>query len=70
MSHPALSPHPLTRTALNLAPRSHHLIAAAILCATVAYFVADGLIGIAIFSTAGTFAALAGLIAWMSGRHM
>ncbi|WP_347309744.1 ATP-binding protein [Defluviimonas sp. SAOS-178_SWC] len=69
MSHPALSPHPLTRTALNLAPRSHYLVGAAVLFAAAAYFVSDGVTGLAIFAAAGTFAALAGLIAWLSGRH-
>ena len=69
MSHPALTPHPLTRAALVLAPRSQYLLIASVLCALIAYFATDRLMGAAVLSVAGTFAVLAGLIALLKASH-
>ncbi len=59
MSHPALYPDPVTRTALSLAPRSMMLIAAAILCGAAAMFFGAGIAAMALLSGAAGFAALA-----------
>ena len=69
VSDPALFPHPLTRTALLLAPRSAWLVTAALAVALLAWFLAEGATGIAGFAIAGTLAALAGLIAWLALGH-
>ncbi|MGB2892026.1 MAG: ATP-binding protein [Albidovulum sp.] len=69
MSHPALSPHPLTRTALTLAPRSAYLVLAALIVAALAWFLIEGVLGIAVLAVAGTLAALAALINWLTLRH-
>lgn len=69
MSHPALSPDPLTRTALTVAPRSAYLVLAAFVIAAVAWFLTEGMMGIAALAVAATLAALAGMIAWLSLRH-
>ena len=69
MSHPALYPHPLTRTAVTLAPRGAWLAAAALAVAVLSWFLADGLAGMAALAVAGTLAALAGIIAWLSLGH-
>ena len=69
MSNPALSPHPLTRTALTIAPRSLYLVAAACVLGVGAWIMEDGLLALAIFAAAGTFAAIAGLTATLASRH-
>ncbi|MCW3780261.1 ATP-binding protein [Defluviimonas salinarum] len=69
MSHRALSPHPLTRTALRLAPRNAYLVAAAALSSVIAWLVADHVAGIAVISAAGAFAALSALIGGLALRH-
>ena len=69
MSHSALTPHPLTRTALHLAPRGLHLTVAAGACAVAGMVLPAGLPGLAAFSAAGTLAALAAIIHWFNARH-
>ncbi|SPH17763.1 Sensor kinase CckA [Defluviimonas aquaemixtae] len=69
MSNPALSPHPLTRTAHTIAPRGVYLIVAAVLMGAGAWFMGDGIVALAVFAAAGTFAALAGLTSALASRH-
>ncbi len=69
MSHPALSPHPLIRTAMTFAPRIRYLLAAAAGSAALALGFAGGIIGLAGLSAAGTFAMLAVLIFGLSASH-
>ncbi len=59
MSHPALYPDPVTRTALTIAPRSMILLLAAVLCGAGAMFLDMGLAAVVVLSGAGGFAALA-----------
>ena len=69
VSNTALSPHPLTRTALILAPRSAYLVTGALAFVALAWFLAEGLVGIAALAVAGTLAALAAVITWLSLNH-
>ena len=59
MSHPALYPDPVTRTALTVAPRAMLLLLAAALCAIGGMFLEMGLAAVALLSAGGGFAALA-----------
>ncbi|WP_413868847.1 ATP-binding protein [Albidovulum sp.] len=69
VSNTALSPHPLTRTALILAPRSAYLVTGALVFAALAWFLSEGLVGMAALAVAGTLAALATVISWLSLSH-
>ncbi|MEZ5779627.1 MAG: ATP-binding protein [Paracoccaceae bacterium] len=69
MSHTALSPHPMTRTARSLVPHSAYLIAGATIAAAGAYLMADGVTGLAAFSAAGALAATGGLIRLLARRN-
>ncbi len=51
-----------------LAPRSRYLALASVLCSAIASVASGGVLGVAMLSVAGTFAALAGLISWLSAR--
>lgn len=69
MAHPALSPHPLTRTALLLAPHVLYLMVIAVACGVAAVMVPNPMAGLMLTSAAGTLVALAALLHWLVGRH-
>ncbi len=69
MSQTTLSVHPLTRTAVSLAPKGSYLVGGAIVFAAAAIIVPDARVGLIFASTAGTLAALAFVIRWLSSRH-
>jgi two-component system cell cycle sensor histidine kinase/response regulator CckA len=69
VSHPAIAPHPITRTALLLAPRTIYLLGAAVLAAGVGYFFFDGLTSLLALSIAGTLSATVVLTAVLKVRH-
>ena len=69
MSHPAIAPHPITRTALLLAPRTIYLLGAAILAAGIGIFLFDGLTSLLALSIAGTLSAAVVLTALIKLRH-
>ena len=70
MANPALFPHPMTRTAVTLAPRSALFVALAAAATVAAMFLAEGMLSIGIFAVAGTFAALAAIITFLSRRYV
>ncbi|PQO23295.1 hybrid sensor histidine kinase/response regulator [Rhodobacteraceae bacterium WD3A24] len=69
LSHSALSPHPLTRTALILSPSVWVLAVAAGTVALAGFLVPDPEIGLLLAAVATTLASLVVLIRWLSGRH-
>jgi len=69
LSHPALSPHPLTRTALALSPRCIWLVVGASLCACAsALFSAQG-VALPLLAAAAALAALAIVLRMLVHRH-
>ena len=69
MSHPALSPHPLTRTALALSPRCIWLVAGAVICASAALYFRSRGIALPLLAAAATLAALAIVLRALARRH-
>ena len=69
MSHPALSPHPVTRAALAHAGRALHLGLFAVGLVAAAFWVPDPLAALVLTAIGGTSLALAVLIRWFAARH-
>ncbi|MBC7138707.1 MAG: response regulator [Defluviimonas sp.] len=69
MSHPALSPHPLTRTALALSPRGNWLVVGAVICAGAAVLLREREVALPLTTAAATLAALAIVLRVLAHRH-
>lgn len=69
MSHPAQSPHPLTRTALALSPRGIWLVIGAIAFAFAAALLRNRDIALPLLGAAATLAALAIVLRMLARRH-
>jgi two-component system, cell cycle sensor histidine kinase and response regulator CckA len=69
VTHPALSPQPMTRTALNASSGVIWLLGAAVLSLAVAMVSEAEVLILAALSLAGTFLTLAGMLRWLSARH-
>ena len=68
MSHPALYPDPVTRSALTIAPRAMVLLLVAVGCGLGAMFLDPGLAAVALLAAAGGLAALALVTAALRAR--
>ena len=69
MSHPALSPGSLTRTALALSAGGGYLVLAATGVLGAAFLAPDRAVSLALMGVAGTLVALAALMQGMTLRH-
>ncbi|PRY26981.1 two-component system cell cycle sensor histidine kinase/response regulator CckA [Aliiruegeria haliotis] len=70
MSHPALAPHPVTRTAAAHSGRTLYLTLFSVVLVAAAFYVPDAKLGLALFAGGGTLLALAVLIRFFSTRHV
>ena len=69
MSISALSPPPLTRTALRLAPGAAYVAIASVAVLGLALAQPGGVPALALLAIAATLAAVAGLVRWIAGRQ-
>lgn len=65
MSNPALTPHPMTRTAVRFSAYSQYLVLTSLLFAGFAYAFAEGMFALVVCGVSGTFAVMAVLIVWL-----
>ncbi len=69
MSHPALAPAPVTRTASGYAGRTLHVAVFALVLFGAAFYVPDPMLGLVLFGSGASLAALAFLIRLFSARE-
>lgn len=69
MSHPALAPHPMTRTAAVLAGRIPLLAVFSAVLLAAALYVPDPIVGMSLFAGGATVGIMVVMVRWLAGRH-